>query len=91
MTHHRASASAGAAHVPARILGGRIVLCWDMFDRNARLSRFVPLLVLAFALLVMLAGWLLFPPLQRVIAFQDCAAAGRTDCALLTQGDSQRP
>ncbi|HTR34914.1 MAG TPA: hypothetical protein VMH80_03360 [Bryobacteraceae bacterium] len=62
-----------------------------MPDRNVRLSRFVPLFVLALVLLVMLVGWLLFPRLQRMIAFQDCVAAGRTDCALLTQGDSRAP
>jgi len=46
-----------------------------------RLQRALPALVLAALLAVALLGWWLFPVLQRYVAFQDCAASGRTDCA----------
>jgi hypothetical protein len=45
-----------------------------------RLLRALPALVLAALLGAALLGWWLFPALQRTVAFQDCAASGRTDC-----------
>ena len=40
----------------------------------------VPLLVLAAILLVVLAGWWLFPLAQRAISDQDCIASGHDNC-----------
>ncbi len=40
----------------------------------------LPLIVLVVLVVAALAGWWGFPALHRVIAFQDCTAAGRTDC-----------
>ncbi len=45
-----------------------------------RLSRMLPGLVLAGLVGLALLGWWLFPQLQAYVAFQDCTAAGRTDC-----------
>ncbi len=45
-----------------------------------RLQRALPALALAVLLGLALLGWWLFPVLQGYVAFQDCAASGRTDC-----------
>ena len=38
-------------------------------------------LTLAALVLLALLGWRLFPYLQRSLAFQDCVATGRANCA----------
>ncbi len=45
----------------------------------------LPVLVLGGLALLMLAGWLLFPLLQKSISHADCVAAGYTNC------NGQRP
>ena len=46
-----------------------------------RLQRALPALALAALVGLAVLGWWLFPVLQGYVAFQDCAASGRTDCA----------
>ena len=41
----------------------------------------LPVLLLAVIVLVLVAGWWLFPLLHREVGYQDCLAAGRTDCS----------
>ena len=45
-----------------------------------RWSRALPGLMLAGLVALALLGWWLFPHVQAYVAFQDCVAAGRTDC-----------
>ena len=40
----------------------------------------VPLLALAAVLVLLIAGWWLFPRIQEWIAGQDCIASGHTNC-----------
>ena len=40
----------------------------------------MPLVVLAAIVLVALAGWLIFPAVQRALSNQDCIAAGHVNC-----------
>ena len=40
----------------------------------------LPLLALVAIVLLLVAGWLLFPWLQRTIGHEDCVAAGYTNC-----------
>ena len=40
----------------------------------------LPLIVLAVILIVVLAGWLVFPTIQRTISNQDCIASGHVNC-----------
>jgi hypothetical protein len=49
-------------------------------EQNDKPSNLVPLLILAAVALLCLAGWWLFPVIQRVVALQDCIATGRTNC-----------
>lgn len=41
----------------------------------------IGVLTLVGLVLLALAGWWLFPYLQRSLAFQDCVATGRPNCA----------
>jgi len=50
-------------------------------DDGRRRWDVVPLLVLAFLVLLMLAGWWLYPKLQHFLSEQDCIATGRTNCS----------
>jgi hypothetical protein len=40
----------------------------------------IPVLALVGAVLLLLAGWRLFPVFQRYMAHEDCVAAGYTNC-----------
>jgi hypothetical protein len=40
----------------------------------------MPLAVLAAIILVAVAGWLLFPAVQRTLSHQDCIASGHVNC-----------
>jgi hypothetical protein len=40
----------------------------------------VGLLTVAAVVLVLLAGWWLFPRVQAYLAHEDCVATGRTNC-----------
>ena len=40
----------------------------------------VPVIVIAVVLLVALAGWWLFPTIERAISNQDCVASGHVNC-----------
>ncbi len=51
----------------------------ELKPRNDR-PDLVPLLALFGVVLLLLAGWWLFPRLQRVVAREDCIAAGYTNC-----------
>ncbi len=46
-----------------------------------RLQRALPVLALLAMVGLALLAWKLFPVLQNYVAFQDCTASGRTDCA----------
>ena len=46
-----------------------------------RLQRALPVLALAALVGLAVLGWWLFPMLQNYVAYQDCTASGRTDCA----------
>jgi hypothetical protein len=41
----------------------------------------VPIITLAAIVLLILAGWWLFPRVQAALSFQDCVATGRANCA----------
>jgi hypothetical protein len=43
-------------------------------------SNLLPVITLVIIAVLLLAGWLLFPKLQRAIHVTDCVASGRTDC-----------
>ncbi len=45
------------------------------------LPSLMPFVVLALILLLIYAGVMLFPMVQRYVAQQDCIATGRTDCS----------
>jgi hypothetical protein len=47
---------------------------------NDKVSRLVPVLVLAGVVLLCVVGWWLFPRIQGVVTYQDCVASGRTNC-----------
>ena len=40
----------------------------------------MPVVVLAAIILVALAGWLIFPAVQRAVSNQDCVASGHVNC-----------
>ncbi len=46
-----------------------------------RLQRALPVLALVALVGLAVLGWWLFPVLQGYVAYQDCTASGRTDCA----------
>ena len=52
----------------------------DLRARPRRRPDLLPLIVLVVLVVTALVGWWGFPALHRAIAFQDCTAAGRTDC-----------
>ena len=45
------------------------------------LPSLMPFVVLALILVLIYAGVMLFPLVQRYVAQQDCIATGRTDCS----------
>lgn len=51
-------------------------------DPNSETQRrdWLPLIVLAAIVAVLLSGWLLFPAIQAFVFNQDCTASGRTNC-----------
>jgi hypothetical protein len=49
-------------------------------QRRRRRWDYVGLLALLLVLLLLVAGWLLFPRLHREMMWQDCVASGRTNC-----------
>lgn len=46
------------------------------------LSRFVPLIVLAAIVVLVLAVWWVFPRVQAWMSLQQCIASGRTNCII---------
>ena len=40
----------------------------------------VPVVVLAVLTVIALAGWLIFPAVQRAVSHQDCIASGHVNC-----------
>ncbi len=50
-------------------------------DRTQRSANLFAIITLIAVLAIALGGWWLFPKLQAYLAFQDCVASGRTNCA----------
>jgi hypothetical protein len=48
-------------------------------DENRRWDP-LPLIALAVIVMLLLAGWWLFPAVQEWLAGKDCIASGRTNC-----------
>lgn len=72
--------SSGKGYRPAArpLCTAGVLLVAIMTDR--RPPDLLPLLTLLAIVLVLLAGWWLFPRFQRMVSYQDCVASGHVNC-----------